>query len=116
MRRTIAAAVLGVATAAAAQTPPASAAAAPKPKQATAAATNAQAAPKAPNADAIAKVKDFAKRESDRLAPKAGRAEKIVKDQAPKAIDKLVDFAADWSGAAPRPQQQPAPQPPPARK
>ena len=97
MRRVLAAAILALATPAIAQTTPQGA---PKPA-AKPQGGSAPAAAAGPNADAISKVKDFAKRETEKLAPKAGRAEKVVKDQAPKLIDKLVDFAADATGAAP---------------
>jgi hypothetical protein len=99
MRRSLAAAILALALATAAAAQPATQPA-PKP----AAKPQGGSAPEAaagPNADAISKVKDFAKRETEKLAPKAGRAEKVVKDQAPKLLDKLVDFAAEATGAAP---------------
>jgi hypothetical protein len=81
MRPTLAAAVLGLAVAAPART---LAADPPTGREAQ-----------------IAKVKDFAKREADRLAKKAGRAEKVVREKAPKAVDQVVDWAARATGAEP---------------
>jgi hypothetical protein len=115
MRRTLAAAVLGLATAAAAETPTAGPSHAPThaPKHAPphastkspASAKPQAASPAAPphgrNEEAISKVKETGKREVEKLAPKAGRAEKIVRDQAPKVVDRVVDFAAELTGAAP---------------
>ena len=102
--RLLAAALLGLATVAArtahADPPPAPKHAAETPAQrpGTAPAT---AAPQGRNEQAISKLKELGKRETERLAPRAGRAEKVVRDQAPKAIDQLVDWAAQWTGAEP---------------
>jgi hypothetical protein len=117
MRRTLAAAILGLATAAAAAETPPSTSPSPapthKPRQATPHAStkppasakpqaaNPAAAPRGRNEEAIAKLKEAGKREAERLAPKAGRAEKIVREQAPKVVDRVVDFAAELTGAAP---------------
>jgi hypothetical protein len=84
MRRTLAAAVLGLALAAPAQPFAADPPQAPSGREAQ-----------------ISKVKDFAKREADRLAKHAGRAEKVVREKAPKAVDKVVDWAARATGAEP---------------
>jgi hypothetical protein len=85
MRPTLAAAVLGLAVAVPART------FAADPPQ----------APQGRDPQTIAKVKDFAKREADRLARKAGRAEKVVREQAPKAVDQVVDWAGRATGAQP---------------
>ena len=96
-RLLLALAAAALATTAAAQSAPPSAGAAPPPASAPA-----QPAPAGGNAKAIDKVKSFGKLGVQKVAPKLGRAEKLVRKGADPVIDKAVDLAAERSGLAPR--------------
>ena len=89
MRRLLAIAALLLACPVAAQTPPPAASAGAQPAQGG-------------SSKAIEKAKAFGKLGVEKVAPKLGKAEKIVRKQAEPVVDKAVDFAAEKTGLAPR--------------
>ena len=93
----LASAVLATTAAAQAAPPPAGPpGAAPPPASAPA-----QPAPAGGNAKAIDKAKSLGKLGLQRVAPKLGRAEKLVRKADP-VVEKAVDLAAEKAGLAPR--------------
>lgn len=63
----------------------------------------ARSAPSGSNARAIEKAKSLGKHGIEKVAPKLGRAEKVVRKAEPaveKALDQAIDFAAEKAGLA----------------
>lgn len=91
--RLLALAAALLATTAAAQT-------APPARHPPPASTPARSAPSGSNARAIEKAKALGKQGVEKVAPKLGRAEKLVRKAEPE-VDKVIDFAVEKAGLAP---------------
>ncbi len=59
-------------------------------------------APPRGDSKAITEVKSLGKRGLQKVAPKLGPAEKVVRKKGDTIVDRAVDFAAEQAGAAPR--------------
>ncbi len=100
-----------------ASAPPASPAPAPAAQQPGAA--PAQPAPKGGNAKVVDEAKVIGKKGLLKVAPRLGKAEKVVTKQGGNVLDQAIDLLADKAGfapvkTAPAPASPAAQQPPPA--